>query len=99
VITGATSTLLEHDATLEPGARRELIETAHEEAERLNRLVQNLLDMTRVASGAMRSQKEWHPFWTRLSVPRCGAWSRGWPSAGSKSSCRPTYRRFRSTTS
>lgn len=61
VITGATSTLLQDEATLEPAARRELVETAHEEAERLNRLVRNLLDMTRLASGAIRPKKEWHP--------------------------------------
>jgi len=36
-------------------------DSVHEEAERLNRLVGNLLDMTRVASGALRPKKEWHP--------------------------------------
>ncbi|CAN5632442.1 sensor histidine kinase KdpD [soil metagenome] len=61
VITGATSTLLQDEATIEPAARRELLETAHEEAERLNRLVRNLLDMTRLESGAIRPKKEWHP--------------------------------------
>jgi two-component system sensor histidine kinase KdpD len=61
VITGATSTLLQDDSRLAPSARRELVETAHEEAERLNRLVRNLLDMTRLASGAVRPRKEWHP--------------------------------------
>ncbi|HEX7603598.1 MAG TPA: sensor histidine kinase KdpD, partial [Polyangiaceae bacterium] len=61
VITGATSTLLQDEATIDPAARRELLETAHEEAERLNRLVRNLLDMTRLASGAIRPKKEWHP--------------------------------------
>jgi two-component system sensor histidine kinase KdpD len=61
VITGATSTLLQDEQFLDPAARRELLESAHEEAERLNRLVGNLLDMTRVASGALRPKKEWHP--------------------------------------
>jgi two-component system sensor histidine kinase KdpD len=61
VITGATSTLLDHERTLEPSARRDLLETAHEEAERLSRLVRNLLDMTRIASGAIHPKKEWHP--------------------------------------
>jgi two-component system sensor histidine kinase KdpD len=61
VITGATSTLLQDERFLDPEARRELLESAHEEAERLNRLVGNLLDMTRVASGALRPKKEWHP--------------------------------------
>jgi len=61
VITGATSTLLQDDEFLDPEARRELLTSAHEEAERLNRLVGNLLDMTRVAAGALRPKKEWHP--------------------------------------
>ncbi len=61
VITGATSTLLQDDCLLDAEARRDLLESAHEEAERLNRLVGNLLDMTRVASGALRPKKEWHP--------------------------------------
>ena len=61
VITGATSTLLQDDATLDAATKRDLLETAHEEAERLNRLVRNLLDMTRLASGAIRPNKEWHP--------------------------------------
>jgi two-component system sensor histidine kinase KdpD len=61
VITGATSTLLQDEQYLDPEARRELLESAHEEAVRLNRLVGNLLDMTRVASGALRPKKEWHP--------------------------------------
>jgi len=61
VITGATSTLLQDEEVLIPEARLELLESAHEEAERLNRLVGNLLDMTRVASGMLSPKKEWHP--------------------------------------
>ena len=36
-------------------------QTAHEEAQRLNRLVRNLLDMTRLEAGALKVQKEWQP--------------------------------------
>jgi two-component system sensor histidine kinase KdpD len=61
VITGATSTLLQDEQYLDPAARRDLLESAHEEAERLNRLVGNLLDMTRLASGTLKPKKEWHP--------------------------------------
>jgi two-component system sensor histidine kinase KdpD len=43
---------------LDETARRSLIETASEEADRLNRLVGNLLDMTRLESGGMRFKKE-----------------------------------------
>jgi len=61
VITGATSSLLEGGATLDPATRDELAQTAYAEAERLNRLVSNLLDMTRIEAGAVQVQKEWQP--------------------------------------
>lgn len=60
-ITGTASSLLEGDATFEPSTRRMLLETLCEEAERLSRLVRNLLDMTRLQSGALRVSKQWHP--------------------------------------
>jgi two-component system sensor histidine kinase KdpD len=60
-ITGTASSLLEGDATFDPATRRMLLETLSEEAERLSRLVRNLLDMTRLQSGALRVSKEWHP--------------------------------------
>ena len=53
-ITGALSSLSNDQVTLDESDRRSLIETASEEADRLNRLVGNLLDMTRLESGAMR---------------------------------------------
>jgi two-component system sensor histidine kinase KdpD len=58
-ITGSASTLLDPDASLPPSAHRDLIVTIHEEADRLNRLVANLLDMTRLESGAVQVKKEW----------------------------------------
>jgi two-component system, OmpR family, sensor histidine kinase KdpD len=57
-ITGALSSLADDQIRLDESARRSLIETAGEEADRLNRLVGNLLDMTRLESGAMRFKKE-----------------------------------------
>jgi two-component system sensor histidine kinase KdpD len=57
-ITGALSSLADDQIVLDASARRSLIETAGEEADRLNRLVGNLLDMTRLESGAMRFKKE-----------------------------------------
>ena len=61
VITGSASALMESEAPLPPEARRDLAATIHEEAQRLNRLVRNLLDMTRIASGAIKVAKEWQP--------------------------------------
>jgi two-component system, OmpR family, sensor histidine kinase KdpD len=58
-ITGAASGLLQAPAPEAP-ARRELAETIYEEAERLNRLVANLLDMTRLESAAVPLKREWH---------------------------------------
>jgi two-component system, OmpR family, sensor histidine kinase KdpD len=61
VITGAASALLQPEPTLAPEARRDLTETISEEAQRLNRLVRNLLDMTKIASGAIKVAKAWQP--------------------------------------
>ena len=58
-ITGATTTLLEGDETIDTSTRRELIQAIYEEADRLNRLVRNLLDMTRLESGIVQVHKEW----------------------------------------
>jgi two-component system, OmpR family, sensor histidine kinase KdpD len=59
VITGGASTLLQDGARLDDATRRDLLETILEEAERLNRLIRNLLDMTRLESGAVKVKKEW----------------------------------------
>jgi two-component system sensor histidine kinase KdpD len=59
-ITGAASALLqENESSQAPEYRRELSEIIYEEATHLNRLVGNLLDMTRLESGGMRLHKEW----------------------------------------
>lgn len=57
-ITGALSSLEDDGAPFDPATRRILIENAREEAERLNRLVGNLLDMTRLEAGAMKVRRE-----------------------------------------
>ena len=51
-ILGSASSLVADADRLEPGARRGLIRTIQEEAERLNRFIGNLLDMTRLEVGA-----------------------------------------------
>jgi len=57
-IKGALSALKEKGDRLSSQARQELLETASDEAERLNRFVGNLLDMTRLEAGAMRLKIE-----------------------------------------
>jgi two-component system sensor histidine kinase KdpD len=59
-ITGAASTLLDNEARLDAATRRDLLEALHEEADRLNRLVQNLLEMTRLEAGALVPHTAWH---------------------------------------
>ncbi len=58
VVTGAAGTLLQEG--LDRDVRRELTETILQEAERLDRLVRNLLDMTRVEAGRIQVKSEWH---------------------------------------
>jgi K+-sensing histidine kinase KdpD len=52
-ILASASSLLEHDALFDGATRRELLDTIQEQAERLNRYVSNLLDMTRLESGVL----------------------------------------------
>jgi two-component system sensor histidine kinase KdpD len=58
-ITGAASTLLQ-PGSLDAEAERALKESIYDEAERLGRLVTNLLDMTRLESGVVPLNREWH---------------------------------------
>jgi len=57
-ITGALSSLEDDTVRLDGATRHSLIETARGEADRLNRLVGNLLDMSRIEGGAVRIHKE-----------------------------------------
>lgn len=59
-IAGASSSLLRDD-NLDPATRRELLRSVYEEAERLSRLVENLLRLTRLSSGRVALEKDWHP--------------------------------------
>ena len=53
-IIGALSSLRSYGNAIEPAACAELVATAQDEAERLDRHVGNLLDMTRLESGALQ---------------------------------------------
>jgi len=57
-ILGAASSLDGYDALLGPDDRKALTETIREEAERLNRFVANLLDMTRLEAGGLSPRRE-----------------------------------------
>lgn len=57
-ILGALTSLQEDDSVLDKNTWQTLLETARSEAERLNRLVGNLLDMTRIEAGKVKVNKE-----------------------------------------
>ncbi len=58
-ITGAATTLLQRDVLIDTESRLDLVKTIQEEAERLNLIIKNVLDMTRLESGAIKINKEW----------------------------------------
>ena len=60
-ITGAASSLLDERSPLNASDRLELSRSIYREANRLDRLLKNLLDMMRIEAGAVHLNKEWHP--------------------------------------
>ena len=58
-IIGSASGLASCDGALSNADRAQLVQTILEESERLNRFVQNLLDMTRLGYGALQPNREW----------------------------------------
>jgi two-component system sensor histidine kinase KdpD len=59
-IAGASSSLLGNEAGQNSDVRQELLQTIVDESRRLARLVDNLLDMTRLESGRVPLNKQWH---------------------------------------
>src|SRR6266851_1722206 len=60
-IKAAASSLLQEDVQWDDEARRSFALAIVREADRLNRLVANLLDMSRIEGGALKPEKEWYP--------------------------------------
>ncbi len=58
-IIGAASMLVDFEASLPPGARKELLGTVLSEGERLDRFVANLIDMTRLGTGGPEGSPSW----------------------------------------
>lgn len=58
-IIGSATTLSSYGHRMGADDRKQLTQTILEESERLNRFVQNLLDMTRLGYGALQPKKEW----------------------------------------
>lgn len=60
-IKAAASSLLQEDVQWDEEARRSFALAIVREADRLNRLVANLLDMSRIEAGELKPEKEWYP--------------------------------------
>jgi two-component system sensor histidine kinase KdpD len=60
VLKGAATALVDPAIELTPERQREYAQTISEEADHVDRIVRNLLVMTRLEAGAMRVTKEWH---------------------------------------
>lgn len=60
-ITGAASALTETGDTLAADTRSDMLVTIQAESERMERLINNLLDMTRLEAGGLAIRREWQP--------------------------------------
>jgi two-component system sensor histidine kinase KdpD len=58
-IVGSVSSVLEYSDRLTPEDQRELLRTVLDESQRLNRYIQNLLDMTRFGRDRIELRREW----------------------------------------
>ncbi|GAB3781938.1 ATP-binding protein [Dyella agri] len=56
---GAAGTLVDYEDRLPPAERRELLEAILGEGQRLDRYIQNLLDMTRLGHGTLKLNRDW----------------------------------------
>ncbi|HEU5227838.1 MAG TPA: ATP-binding protein, partial [Ktedonobacteraceae bacterium] len=60
-IKAAASSLLQEDVQWDEETRRSFALAIERQTDRLNRLVGNLLDMSRIEGGALKPEKEWYP--------------------------------------
>lgn len=58
-VLGSTTTMIEYGKGMPAATRADLLESIREEAERLNRYVGNLLDMTRLEGGGLNLREDW----------------------------------------
>ena len=58
-VLGSATTLIDYGEGMRPAVRDDLLLSIREEAERLNRYVGDLLDMTRLEGGALVARRDW----------------------------------------
>ena len=58
-IIGSATSLLEYGEAFSPEDRRDLLSTVANEAQHLDRHIQNLLDMTRLGQGTLQLKRDW----------------------------------------
>ena len=80
-VIGTLSSLQEEGIHLDEATRKNLIQTAREEAERLNRLITNLLDVSRLEAGAMKITRQPAEVQNLVgtALEQLGDRTRGWP--------------------
>ncbi len=59
-ITGAATTLIDDCAAIDAATRLDLVHSIREDADALERHVRNMLDLTRLESGGIAAQRDWH---------------------------------------
>ena len=96
-ILGSATSLRSQDAILDTATREALLGTIIEEADRLNRFIGNLLDMTRLESGALKPRTTPERTVGRDRRRAAARRRRSWPGTGSRSIWRPTCRCWRWT--
>jgi two-component system sensor histidine kinase KdpD len=65
---GATTSLIDLDESLNTEQKKELLESILDESQRLDRYIQNLLDMTRLGHGELTLRRDWVSFDDILNV-------------------------------
>lgn len=59
-IKASATSMLQEDIAWTPEDRRDLLQTIDEEADRLARIVSNLLDLSRIEAGVLRPDRDWN---------------------------------------
>ena len=94
-ILGSATSLRSQDAILDTPTKEALLGTIIEESDRLNRFIGNLLDMTRLESGALKPRTGLNELSEVIGVGLAAGARKSWRGTGSRSICRPTCRCWR----